>query len=80
MRHNVQAAAAASSPTQNVKISHQNVENKRTREVSEEELTKLRDEVSKYQVEGDLVCMHCGSSFAVCPYTTRTAPLQPACY
>ena len=35
----------------------QNVANKRTREVSEEELTVLRDEVSKYQIEGDLVCI-----------------------
>ena len=33
----------------------QKIENKRTRELSEEELTVLRDEVSKYQVEGDLV-------------------------
>ena len=33
----------------------QKIENKRTRELSEEELTVLRDEVTKYQVEGDLV-------------------------
>ena len=33
----------------------QDIDNKRTRELSEEELTSLRDEVSKYQVEGDLV-------------------------
>lgn len=32
----------------------QHVENKRTRELSEEELTALRDEVEKYSVEGDL--------------------------
>jgi small subunit ribosomal protein S13 len=30
------------------------VENKRTRELTEEELTTLRDEVDKYTVEGDL--------------------------
>lgn len=30
------------------------VENKRTRELSEEELTNLREEVDKYTVEGDL--------------------------
>lgn len=30
------------------------VENKRTRELTEEELTRLRDEVEKYTVEGDL--------------------------
>ena len=32
----------------------QKIENKRTRELSEEELTTLRDEVEKYSVEGDL--------------------------
>ena len=32
----------------------QAIENKRTRDLSEEELTKLRDEVEKYSVEGDL--------------------------
>lgn len=32
----------------------QGVENKRTRELSEEELTNLREEVDKYTVEGDL--------------------------
>ena len=32
----------------------QSIENKRTRELSEEELTTLRDEVSKYTTEGDL--------------------------
>jgi hypothetical protein len=36
----------------------QNIDNKRTKELSEEELTILRDEVSKYQVEGDLVRSH----------------------
>ncbi|BBM99044.1 small subunit ribosomal protein S13 [Marchantia polymorpha subsp. ruderalis] len=30
------------------------LENKHTRDLSEEELTKLRDEVSKYMIEGDL--------------------------
>lgn len=30
------------------------IENKRTRELSEEELTKLREEVDKYTTEGDL--------------------------
>jgi len=33
---------------------HQAIENKRTRELSEEELTTLREEVEKYTVEGDL--------------------------
>lgn len=32
----------------------QSIENKRTRELSEEELSALRDEVEKYSVEGDL--------------------------
>ena len=32
----------------------QGIENKRTRELSEEELTSLRDEVEKYTIEGDL--------------------------
>ena len=32
----------------------QGIENKRTFELSEEELTSLRDEVEKYSVEGDL--------------------------
>jgi hypothetical protein len=32
----------------------QGIENKRTRELSEDELTRLRDEVDKYTVEGDL--------------------------
>lgn len=32
----------------------QAIENKRTRDLSEEELTKLRDEIEKYSVEGDL--------------------------
>ena len=32
----------------------QGMENKRTRELSEEELTTLREEVEKYTVEGDL--------------------------
>ena len=32
----------------------QNIENKRTRELTEEELTTLRDELEKYTVEGDL--------------------------
>lgn len=32
----------------------QQVENKRTRELNEDELTRLRDEVDKYTVEGDL--------------------------
>ena len=32
----------------------QGIENKRTRELSEEELTTLRDEVEKYTIEGDL--------------------------
>lgn len=32
----------------------QGIENKRTRELSEEELTNLREEVDKYTVEGDL--------------------------
>lgn len=35
-------------------VSLQGVENKRTRELSEEELTTLREEVDKYTVEGDL--------------------------
>lgn len=35
-------------------ILQQAIENKRTRDLSEEELTKLRDEVEKYSVEGDL--------------------------
>ncbi|CAK0752387.1 ribosomal 40S subunit protein S13 [Coccomyxa viridis] len=30
------------------------IENKRTRELSEDELTRLRDEVEKYTIEGDL--------------------------
>jgi hypothetical protein len=33
----------------------QTMENKRTRELSEEELTVLRQEVDKYTTEGDLV-------------------------
>lgn len=32
----------------------QGIDNKRTRELSEEELTKLREEVDKYTTEGDL--------------------------
>ena len=32
----------------------QGIENKRTHELSEEELTKLREEVDKYTTEGDL--------------------------
>lgn len=32
----------------------QNIENKRTRDLTEEELTTLRDELEKYTVEGDL--------------------------
>ena len=32
----------------------QGIDNKRTRELSEEELTTLRDEVEKYTIEGDL--------------------------
>lgn len=32
----------------------QNLENKRTKDLSEEELTILREEVDKYQTEGDL--------------------------
>ncbi|CAI0395553.1 unnamed protein product, partial [Linum tenue] len=32
-----------------------NIENKITKDLSEEELTNLRDEVSKYTIEGDLV-------------------------
>ena len=32
----------------------QGIENKRTRELSEEDLTHLREEVDKYTVEGDL--------------------------
>lgn len=32
----------------------QGIENKRVRELSEEELTKLREEVDKYTTEGDL--------------------------
>ena len=32
----------------------QGIENKRTRELSEEELTQLREEVDKYSIEGDL--------------------------
>lgn len=35
-------------------LSLQGVSNKRTRELSEEELTTLREEVDKYTVEGDL--------------------------
>ena len=31
------------------------LENKYTRELTEEELTRLRDEVAKYMTEGDLV-------------------------
>ena len=34
------------------------MENKQTRELSEEDLTALRDEVSKYMTEGDLVSHH----------------------
>lgn len=33
-----------------------NMDNKITKELSEEELITLRDEVSKYMIEGDLVC------------------------
>lgn len=32
-----------------------NMENKITKDLSEEELTIIRDEVSKYMIEGDLV-------------------------
>lgn len=32
----------------------QGIENKRTRDLTEEELTKLREEVDKYTTEGDL--------------------------
>ena len=32
----------------------QGIENKRTFELSEEELTSIRDEVEKYSIEGDL--------------------------
>eukprot|EP00899_Mesostigma_viride_P009661 jgi/Mesvir1/18697/Mv17183-RA.1 len=35
-------------------LAETNIENKRTRELTEEELSKLRDETNKYQVEGDL--------------------------
>lgn len=35
-------------------LAAQAIENKRTRELSEEELTQLREEVEKYTVEGDL--------------------------
>ncbi|CAL8462336.1 g1869 [Coccomyxa elongata] len=35
-------------------LSETGIENKRTRELSEDELTKLRDEVDKYTIEGDL--------------------------
>ena len=31
------------------------IDNKHAKELSEEELTRLRDEVSKYMIEGDLV-------------------------
>lgn len=37
-----------------VLASSQGIENKRTRELSEDELTRLRDEVDKYTIEGDL--------------------------
>lgn len=36
-----------------------NMENKITKDLSEEELTTLRDEVSKYKIEGDLVSPLC---------------------
>ena len=32
------------------------MDNKFTKDLSEEELTSLREEVSKYMIEGDLVC------------------------
>ena len=51
----------------------QKIENKRTRELSEEELTVLRDEVSKYQVEGDLV-----RALRVCVRLAVTAGLLTA--
>ncbi|KAK9842876.1 hypothetical protein WJX74_003800 [Apatococcus lobatus] len=35
-------------------LSDTGIENKRTRELSEEELTQLREEVDKYSIEGDL--------------------------
>ena len=41
-------------PSHEVNISVQGVENKRTRELTEDELTRLRDEVEKYTIEGDL--------------------------
>ena len=41
-------------PSHEVKISVQGVENKRTRELTEDELSRLRDEVEKYTIEGDL--------------------------
>ena len=34
------------------------IENKLTKDFSEEELITIRDEVSKYMIEGDLVCHH----------------------
>lgn len=42
------------------------IENKLARELSEEELTTLRDEVSKYMVEGDLVSACLGLISLVC--------------
>lgn len=41
-----------------------NFENKLTKDFSEEELTTLREEVSKYMIEGDLV-----SIFKFCSYS-----------
>jgi len=57
----------------------QKIENKRTRELSEEELTVLRDEVTKYQVEGDLVCSRRGCLPLAAPsHACPTAALQSA--
>ena len=53
----------------------QNIDNKRTKELSEEELTILRDEVSKYQVEGDLVRSHRRQPSA---HHTMLNPFPPA--
>lgn len=47
------------------------MENKITKDLSEEELITLRDEVSKYMIEGDLVIFFFSSSIYVCVYSRK---------
>ena len=53
-----------------VPLTAQGIENIRTRELSEEQLTTLRDEVNKYTTEGDLVSI----ARPNCPYYACKPP------